>query len=205
MTIEHEKTGKSTVILYLNGRLDTANAPLLERKIKQWGEDITELVLDFSELEYISSMGLRVLLQAKKSFKEEDRKLIIKNMGDSIREVFEMTGFLHLMVEEEKFVVIRKQEGDAVVLSLNGQMENENVEMVEKELSEIKQTHYMSGKPVTVILDVENLTYISPTAGRLLKEASDHTKWNHRQLHARNASVDIQAALHDSNLGYILG
>jgi len=204
MTIEHEMIGKSTVVLSLNGRLDTANAPLLERKIKQWGNEITELVLDFSELSYISSMGLRVLLQAKKSFKEEGRKLIIKNMGDSIREVFEMTGFLHLMVAEEKFVVIRKHEGDDIVLSLNGQMEDENVEMVEKELSEIKQTHYMSGKPVTVIFDLENLTYISSTAGKLLKDAAAHTKWNHRQLHARNASVDIQAALHDSDLGYIL-
>jgi len=204
MTIEHEMIGKSTVVLSLNGRLDTANAPLLERKIKQWGDEITELVLDFAELSYISSMGLRVLLQAKKSFKEEGRKLTIKNMGDSIREVFEMTGFLHLMVAEEKFVVIRKHEGDDIVLSLNGQMEDENVEMVEKELSEIKQTHYMSGKPVTVILDVENLTYISPTAGKLLKDAVANTKWNHRQLHARNASVDIQAALHDSDLGYIL-
>ena len=204
MTVESEKKGKSTVVLTLDGRLDTANAPLLERKIKQWGKEITELTLDFSGLSYISSMGLRVLLQAKKSFKEEGRKLIIKNMGDPIREVFEMTGFLHLMVEEEKFVVIRKHEGDDIVLSLNGQMENENVEMVEKELAEIKKAHYLSGKPVTVILDMENLTYISSTACKLLKEATDHTKWNQRQLHARNASVDLQALLHESNLGYIL-
>jgi len=204
MTIEHEKTGKSTVTLSLNGRLDTANAPLLERKIKQWGNDITELTLDFSELSYISSMGLRVLLQAKKTFREEGRKLIIKNMGDSIREVFEMTGFLHLMVEEEKFVIIRKNEEDTVVLSFNGQMENENVEVVEEELSALKKAHYLSGKPVTVILDMENLTYISSTACKLLKEATDHTKWNQRQLHARNASVDLQALLHESNLGYIL-
>jgi len=204
MTVEHEKTGKSTMTLTLNGRLDTANAPLLERKIKQWGDEITEVVLDFSELSYISSMGLRVLLQAKKSFKEEGRKLIIKNMGDPIREVFEMTGFLHLMVEEEKFVVIRKHEGDDIVLSLNGQMENENVEMVEKELAEIKKAHYLTGKPVTVILDMDNLTYVSSTACRLLKDAAAHTKWNHRQLHARNASVDLQALLHDCDLGYIL-
>jgi len=204
MTIEHEMTGKSTVTLHVNGRLDTASAPMLERKIKQWGNDITELVLDFSELEYISSMGLRVLLQAKKTFKEEKRKLVINNMGNSIREVFEMTGFLHLMVEEEKFVVIRKREGDAIVLALNGQMENENVGVVEKELTELKKAHYLGGKTVTVILDMENLTYISSTACKLLKEATDRTKWNHRQLQARNASVDLQAILHESNLGYIL-
>jgi len=204
MTIEHARTGKSTVVLTLTGRLDTANAPLLEQKIKQWGEDITELVLDFAELDYISSMGLRVLLQAKKSLKEKGRQLIIKNMGDSIREVFQMTGFLSLMVEEEKFVVIRKDEPDAIILSLNGQMETENVEMVAKELRAIKQAHYTKGGPIVITLDMEHLSYISTPACRLLREAVDETKWTGRKLHTRNVSVDMEAALKEHNLIEIL-
>jgi len=204
MTIEHTKTGKSTVVLTLIGRLDTANAPLLEQKIKQWGEEITEVELDFSGLEYISSMGLRVLLQAKKSFKEKGRQLIITNMGDSIREVFEMTGFLNLMVQEEKFVVIRKDEPDAIVLSLNGQMEAENVEVVAEELRAIKQAHYTKDGPSTVFLDMEHLSYISTPACKQLRQAIDDTKWIGRKLHTQNVSVDMEAALKEHKLIEIL-
>jgi anti-sigma B factor antagonist len=101
MTIEQEKVDLTTVALILSGRLDAANAPLLEEKIKQLGNDIRELVLDFSGLTYISSVGLRVLLHAKKVFKKDNRKLTIKNMNETVREVFEMTGFLKLIAQEE--------------------------------------------------------------------------------------------------------
>ena len=99
MDIEQERIGKSTVVLTINGRLDTVNAPLLESRIKEQ-EDITELTLDFKGVNYISSMGLRVLLAAKKSMKAEGVKMTINNMQDSVREVFEMTGFLNLMGQE---------------------------------------------------------------------------------------------------------
>jgi len=100
MNIEQERIGKSTVTLTLYGRLDTVNAPQLESKIKEQ-EDITELTLDFKGVEYISSMGLRVLLQAKKTMKSNGARLTIINMRDSVREIFEMTGFLNLMTKEE--------------------------------------------------------------------------------------------------------
>jgi len=201
MTIDTEKINPSTAVLILNGRLDTANAPLLERKIKQWGNEITELILDFSGLEYISSMGLRVLLQAKKTLKAEKRNLTIKNMGDSIREIFEMTGFLNLMLQEEKFVVIRKHDQDDIVFTLNGQMQSENVETISKELSEIKEHETKTDKSVTVILDLEKLTHISPGAAKQLKQAIDDTAWKKRKLKIQNASADIKAALKESGLG----
>jgi anti-anti-sigma factor len=204
MTIDTEKIDKATAILILNGRLDTANAPLLERRIKQWGNEITELILDFSSLDYISSMGLRVLLQAKKTLKAEKRNLTIKNMGDSIREIFEMTGFLNLMLQEERFVVIRKLEQDDIVLTLNGQMLSENAETILKELSEIKEHESRADKSVTVILDMEKLTHISPGAAKQLKQAIEDTAWKRRKLTIRNASTDIKAALKESGLGDIL-
>jgi anti-anti-sigma factor len=98
MNIEQERIGKSTAALTLNGRLDTANAPLLEKKIREQ-KDITELILDFKGVDYISSMCLRVLLHEKKKMKAEGISLSIKNMRDSVREIFEMTGFLKLMEE----------------------------------------------------------------------------------------------------------
>jgi anti-anti-sigma factor len=201
MTIDTEKINQSTAVLTLNGRLDTANAPLLERKIRQWGNEVTELILDFSGLDYISSMGLRVLLQAKKTLKAEKRNLTIKNMGNSIREIFEMTGFLNLMLQEERFVVIRKVEQDDIVLTLNGQMLSEDTETILKELSEIKEHESKADKSVTVILDMEKLTHISSGAAKQLKQASDDTAWKKRKLSIRNPSTDIKAALRESGLG----
>jgi anti-sigma B factor antagonist len=100
MIIESERTGKASMTLSLSGRIDTSTAALLERKLKQVGDDITELTLDFQKLHYISSMGLRVLLQAHKAMKGQNRKLIIINMTESIREIFAIAGFINLMVNE---------------------------------------------------------------------------------------------------------
>jgi anti-sigma B factor antagonist len=217
MTIDHERINKTTVALTLTGRLDTASSPLLEQKIKQWGEDIQEIILDFSGLSYISSMGLRVLLHAKKEMELECRKLTIKNMGASIREVFAMTGFLQLMVEEEKFIIIRKNDTAAdgspvprgspqaaVVLLLDGQMKSEHIPMLSHELSKVKLENTLNKSPVTVILDMEKLTQISTGAINLLKEAITGTGWAFRTLRARNVPVDIQAALEKHDLGNIL-
>jgi len=99
MNIEQERIGGSKAVLTLNGRVDTVNAPLLEQKINEQ-ENITELELDFKGVSYISSVGLRVLLHAKKAKKEEGVRLTIKNMRDSVREIFEMTGFLKLLTDE---------------------------------------------------------------------------------------------------------
>ncbi|MDR2923230.1 MAG: STAS domain-containing protein [Treponema sp.] len=100
MNIEQKMIGKSALELALNGRLDAASAPLLEDKLKQQ-EGITELILDFKGVDYISSMCLRAMLHAKKTMKAEGISLCIKNMKDSVREIFEMTGFLKLMEDEE--------------------------------------------------------------------------------------------------------
>jgi anti-sigma B factor antagonist len=101
MNIEQERVSKSKIVLTLNGRLDTLNAPLLESRIKEQG-DITELEIDFKGVDYISSMGLRVLLAAKKEMKSEGIRLIINNIQDSVHEIFEITGFLSLMAQEEE-------------------------------------------------------------------------------------------------------
>ena len=216
MIIEQEKIDKSTAVLTLSGRLDTANAPLLERKIKQWDKEVTELILDFSELTYISSMGLRVLLQAKKTLHAEGCKMIIKNMPDTVREVFEMTGFLNLMVHEEKFVVVRKEEQETIVLSLNGQMELEHIPMLSKELFEIRKQSLpkespellehgpKAAGPVTVVLDMEKLTHISSNVPKHLSQTITDTKWEGRTFKIRNASREIRALLESEGMKKLL-
>ena len=80
----------------LEGRLDTMTAPLLEAEVQGKLEGITDLVFDFAKLTYISSAGLRVLLSAQKIMNKQG-KMIIKNVCDDIKEIFEVTGFSDIL------------------------------------------------------------------------------------------------------------
>lgn len=82
--------------LALEGRLDTMTAHQLEAEFKQSIDGMTELVLDFAALEYISSAGLRVLLSAQKVMNKQG-KMIICNVNDTVMEVFDITGFADIL------------------------------------------------------------------------------------------------------------
>ncbi len=83
----------------LTGRLDTLTSPQLEEALKEVPEDTNELVLDLKELEYVSSAGLRVFLNAQKSMAEKGT-MILKNVNEEIMEVLEMTGFTQILTIE---------------------------------------------------------------------------------------------------------
>jgi len=78
--------------LTLKGRLDTVTAPDLEEFISIGLDGITELTMDFEELEYISSAGLRVLLTAHNTMSEQG-SMTVTNVNEEILEIFEITGF----------------------------------------------------------------------------------------------------------------
>lgn len=83
----------TNMTIAIEGRLDTLTAPELQAELANYklGE-LTEIVLDMSKLEYISSAGLRVLLQAFRSMKMGGVMRII-NANEVTRKVFEVTGF----------------------------------------------------------------------------------------------------------------
>lgn len=85
-----------TLRIALEGRLDTNTAPQLEAELKTSLSGITELELDFSGLEYISSAGLQVLLAAQKTMSRQG-KMTIRNVNETIMEVFEITGFVEIL------------------------------------------------------------------------------------------------------------
>lgn len=85
--------------LALVGRLDTTTAPQLEAELNATLDGVTELVLDFAKLDYISSAGLRVLLAAQKRMNKQG-SMIIRNTNDDIKEVFEITGFCDILTLE---------------------------------------------------------------------------------------------------------
>ena len=57
---------------------------------------VVKLVLDFAALDYLSSAGLRVLLQAQKTMNKQG-EMIIKNVNETINEIFEVTGFVDIL------------------------------------------------------------------------------------------------------------
>ena len=98
MTINKQQNG-STLTIAVQGRLDTTTAPDLEKEIKSSLEGVTELILDFEKLDYISSAGLRVLLSAQKQMSKQG-SMKVTNVSDLVMEVFEVTGFTDILTIE---------------------------------------------------------------------------------------------------------
>lgn len=100
LRVNIEKTmdgGKLTIAL--EGRLDTVTAPRLEAEIKNGLAGAAELEFDFSRLEYLSSAGLRVLLSARKIMNRQGT-MVVRHANETIREVFEITGFSDFLTVE---------------------------------------------------------------------------------------------------------
>ena len=98
MTINKTANG-SNLELALIGRLDTTTAPQLENEVKTSLGGVKELTMNFADLEYISSAGLRVLLAAQKIMNKQG-KMTLKNVCPDIMEVFEITGFIDILTVE---------------------------------------------------------------------------------------------------------
>ena len=96
MTINVERDFE-LVTLEITGRLDTTTAPNLESVVNELSEDTKELIFDMSEVEYISSAGIRVLLGAYKKMNLNQGKIRIEKANDMVYEVFEMTGLLEML------------------------------------------------------------------------------------------------------------
>lgn len=98
MDIEKQKNGKRLDVK-LVGRLDTKTAPELMEVIDNDLSDIEELTFDLSELIYISSAGLRVILSAQKIM-NQNGSMKVSNVQDIVMEVFESTGFVDILTIE---------------------------------------------------------------------------------------------------------
>ena len=76
----------------LKGRLDTSTSPELETELKPLLKGTTELIVELSELAFITSAGLRVLLKAAQAM-EGQGEMTVRNPNSEVREIFEVTGF----------------------------------------------------------------------------------------------------------------
>ena len=97
MDIEFKTIGLDGLYVNAAGRLDLDNAVEYGTKIKDYIEDsedvITNVTLDFSEITFLSSFGLKVILELYKQLKEQDGVLKLKNVSEQLMNSFKMVGF----------------------------------------------------------------------------------------------------------------
>lgn len=91
------KEENNIYVMYFEGRLDTAAAPTVEKELQPL-EDCTghDIILDCSNLEYISSSGLRLFLNVLKNAKAKGSKVFVRGLSNELKSVFAMTGFINL-------------------------------------------------------------------------------------------------------------
>ena len=93
MEIEH-RVENEVLVFAIKGRLDAATAPVAEETINEtMAEDTNRLLFDLSELEYLSSGGLRVILGAAKEIRRREGKVALAALTQYVYEIFEVSGF----------------------------------------------------------------------------------------------------------------
>jgi len=92
----NEEGGKASV--KLEGRLDTTNAEQFMKDITPLMNGThTEIDVDCTDMEYTSSQGLRMFLMLQKTVSSRNAKLVLRNMKPHVKEVFDITGFSHII------------------------------------------------------------------------------------------------------------
>ena len=91
MQIEKTMEG-DIVVLNVSGQLTTATAAEFEKAVNEVLETESNLVLDFANLDFLASSGLRVILSTQKKINTKDGALVIRNVNKVVMDVFEMTG-----------------------------------------------------------------------------------------------------------------
>jgi anti-anti-sigma factor len=93
MELHHVKEGEN-VIITIKGRLDAASSPVAGNEIEKiMQEDCNRVLFNFSDLEYLSSGGLRVILGAAKELKLREGKLVLCALNPFVKEIFVVSGF----------------------------------------------------------------------------------------------------------------
>lgn len=97
MSITAERDG-AILILGLHGRLDSTSSAAAEGEVVgHLDGGAAHVVMDFADLDYISSAGLRVVLIAAKRVKAAGGAMVLCGLRPHIREVFEISGFLSIL------------------------------------------------------------------------------------------------------------
>lgn len=91
MKINKISDGKS-LIIQLDGKLDSTTAPQLSKELETSLTGVTNLIFDFTNLAYISSAGLRVLMATSKKISKQGT-MVFRGLNEDVMEIFQITGF----------------------------------------------------------------------------------------------------------------
>ena len=110
-----------TLTIFLEGRIDSSNAPEVEKEVQFKINMLTgtDIAFDVDKLEYISSAGLRILMKVRK---QQGKAIVINNVSDEIFDIFDTTGFTELFTVHRKLRTISLQGCRKISSSVNGEV-----------------------------------------------------------------------------------
>lgn len=101
-TLQINKESEGDLLtVHISGDLNIKTAPQLEDELTKSIGGIKKLILDFSNVEYISSAGLRVLLATEKNMRRQGGSMILRNVNPAVKEIIRLAGFLQVMHIED--------------------------------------------------------------------------------------------------------
>ena len=100
LQITKEAVGEMLTV-HIKGDLNVKTSPYLEEELTKSIGGVKELVLDFAEVEYISSAGLRVLLAMEKTMRRQQGKMKLQHVNPAVKEIIRLAGFLQVMHIED--------------------------------------------------------------------------------------------------------
>ena len=85
---------ENAVIVAVTGRMDALVAPQFDKQLETLMEEgVARIIIDFKDLEYISSAGLQIILASAKKMEEVNGEIVLLHLKDAVKEVFEISGF----------------------------------------------------------------------------------------------------------------
>ena len=96
LNVNVEENG-SEVVFYVEGKLDTMTSPQLEAEIEKRIDSANKIIIDVKKLQYVSSAGLRVFLAADQAMEEKGGEMNMRNVPESVMDIFDMTGFTNTL------------------------------------------------------------------------------------------------------------
>lgn len=88
------------IVLDISGRVDATNSSVLQNAILLAFQKMKTVELDFANVQYIASAGLRALMIGQKTAMSKGGTMTVRNVSDMVMEVFEMTGFSDILTIE---------------------------------------------------------------------------------------------------------
>lgn len=90
ITVEQEG---DVYVAHIDGRLDASTTPVVEKKVQKLLETVSKLLFDFTDVSYLSSAGMRLLLSTSKKMHAKGGKIAFFGMSDDVLEIIKMAGF----------------------------------------------------------------------------------------------------------------